>query len=270
MLKARLETDAIHVATRNVTRICLQPVLLLSLAIAWALTTPSDARAERPNIDRVLVSRDDQGVLRFHINFASPVIIDPDDTVQVAIDADRDGGTGVDGLEYSLDVAGPVGFGPPGSSLSLLTAVDGKPVASHPAALRFSRHAAGYGFSSSSMTFTIPASAMGDPRRFDFYAFIRMEGELDEAPSHVLLPAGMRPWTYPKNGEPALDEAYPVETYVDGSDITLHERPKVVLAAAAATIVGIGAVLGAIGWSVQRLLRRNRAGSSSDGNAAVR
>jgi hypothetical protein len=79
-------------------------------AVVAALLAPV-ARAERPNIERVVVSRSDNGVLTFRIFFAAPVIVDPDDNVQVAIDADRDSGTGVDGLDYSLDQTGPLSFG---------------------------------------------------------------------------------------------------------------------------------------------------------------
>src|SRR4029450_9191517 len=54
----------------------------------------------------------------------------------------------------------------------------------------------------------------------------------DEAPSHVLFSAGSLPWTYPKH---AVAATYPVETYQDGSDLTLDGRPEIVISA----IVGI-------------------------------
>jgi hypothetical protein len=213
--------------------------------------------AERPNINRVIVSRSDDGILAFRIEFAKPVIIDPDDTVQVAIDADRDSGTGVDGLDYSLDIYGPVSF-PLGESLSLLTAVDGEPVTSHPRALRFTREVGKetYGFGSSSMTFAIPAALIGDPRRFDFYAFIRVEGDLDEAPSHFLFPPRYFPWTYPKQEAPPRGGAYPVATYEDGWDDTIHERPGLLLAVGAASLWAICGLLALGWWGVQRLRGR--------------
>jgi hypothetical protein len=234
------------------------------VATLAALTAPAVAIAERPDIERVVVGRDDVGVITFRIFFGSPVIVDPADNIQVAIDADRDSGTGVNGLDYSLDQTGPLSFG--ANRAALLTAVDGERVVSHPRTLRFSRKAAGYGFSSSSVAFSVPASVIGDPRRFDFYVFIRMEGELDEAPSHVLFSAGAAPWTYPKDGEPALGEAYPVETYEDGSDFTLSERGGVFLSVVGGVVLGIGALVAVVGWGVYRLSARRKMRSLPNGD----
>lgn len=230
----------------------LRTGLILLTAAVVALAVPSSALAQRANIERVVVCRSDDGRLTFNIAFAKPVIVSLDDTVQVAIDADRDSGTGVDGLEYSLDYS--IG------TAALLTAVDGEPVGSNPSSLRFTTKIAPgtYGFGSSSVAFSIPASTIGDPRRFDFYVFIKQEDEgLDEAPSHVLFSAGASPWTYPKPGSPEAGDAYPVETYLDGSDITLSERPGVVIAVIAASVLGIGAVVAVGGWGVQRRRSRN-------------
>lgn len=234
------------------------------LAALAALVAPTAALAERPNIDRVTVSRDGNDRLRFSIFFAKPVIVDPEDQIQVAIDADRDRGTGVDGLDYSLDQAGPLTGA---DQAMLLTAVDGEPVTSRPPELRFSHEAAGYGFSASSVTFTVPASLIGDPRRFDFYVFIRVEGELDEAPSHVLFSAGSAPWTYPKDGEPDAGAAYPADVYVDGSDFTLSERGWLLLVVVGGVVLGVGAILGVSGWSVQRLRERRRSRSAPGSHA---
>ena len=226
----------------------------VALATACALTIPSLANA-RPNIDRVTVSRDHQDRLTFRIFFASPVGLDPKDQLQVAIDADRDPSTGVDGLDYSLDQSGSlIGV----DDDRLLTAVDGEPVESNPPELRFDYEPAGFGFTASSATFSVPASLIGDPARFDFYVFIRVDGELDEAPSHVLFAAGDLPWTYPREGEPSAGEAYPVETYVDGSDATLHERPRFFLVVVAVFVFVLGGLLAVGGWSVQRLRERKR------------
>jgi len=222
--------------------------------IAWALGIPAVAQAEPPNIERVTVSRDTHDRLTFRIFFATPVLVDPDDQIQVAIDADRDPGTGVDGLDYSLDEAGPL----LGEEHALLpTAVDGKPVASSPPELRFSQQAAGpYGFSTSRVAFSVPASMIGDPDRFDFYVFIRVDGELDEAPSHVLFSAASSPWTYPSAGEPETGQAYPTETYVDGSDVTLSERPGIVIAVIVGLVIGLGALLAIGGCSLERMRKR--------------
>ena len=243
---------------RPLSRRRASPLIVLAAVVA-ALIAPSPAYAERPNIERVVVSRTEDGRLTFRIFFANPVTVDPDDNVQVAIDADRDSGTGVDGLDYSLDQIGPLSFG--AEQATLLTAVDGEPVASEPPTLRFSCKAAGYGFSCSNVAFSVPASVIGDPRRFDFYVFIRVEGELDEAPSHVLSSAGSAPWTYPKDAEPATGTPYPVETYVDGSDFTVSERGGVFLAVAVGGLLGVGAIVGLMGWGVQRL-RSSRQGPS--------
>jgi hypothetical protein len=229
--------------------------LLVALAAVCTLAIPSIANAERPDIERVTVRRDENGLLMFRIFFASPVGLDPADQLQVAIDADRDPSTGVDGLDYSLDQSGSlIGV----DDDRLLTAVDGEPVESNPPELRFDYEPAAFGFTASSATFSVPASLIGDPARFDFYVFIRVDGDLDEAPSHVLFSAGSLPWTYPQDGEPSAGEAYPVETYVDGSDATLHERPRFFLVVVAALVFGVGGLLAVGGWSVQRIRERKR------------
>jgi len=226
-------------------------VFLAGVVVA-ALAYPSYAVASRPNIDHVVVRRSEDGRVTFRIFFMKPTIVGLDETVQVAIDADRDRGTGVnEGLDYSLDFS----IGEP----ALLTAVGGEPVESHPSTLRFSEQAdpAGYGFSDLSVAFSVPASVIGDPQRFDFYVYIDTDEGLDQAPSHVLLSAITHQyWTYPKNVEPASGDAYPVETYKDGSDITLRERPRLVLAAAVGLLVVLAGILGLIGWSIERLRRR--------------
>ena len=234
--------------------------LVLLLTTACALAIASTADAARPDIDRVTVSRDEQDRLTFRIFFASPVGLDPDDQLQVAIDADRDPSTGVDGLDYSLDQSGSlIGV----DDDRLLTAVDGEPVTSNPPELRFDYEPAGFGFTASSATFSVPASLIGDPARFDFYVFIRVDGDLDEAPSHVLFSAGALPWSYPREGEPGAGRAYPVETYVDGSDATLSERPRLVLVVIVGLLFGIGALLAVGGWSVQRIRARKRSGPAA-------
>ena len=229
--------------------------LLVALATVCTLAAPSIANADRPDIQRVTVRRDENGLLTFRIFFASPVTLSVGDQLQVAIDADRNPSTGVDGLDYSLDQSGLL---LDVDNDSLLTAVDGEPVESNPPELEFEYEPARLGFSAKSATFSVPASLIGDPARFDFYVFIRVDGELDEAPSHVLFAAGDLPWTYPREGEPDAGEAYPVETYVDGSDATLHERPRFFLVVIAVFVFALGGLLAVGGWSVQRLRERRR------------
>jgi hypothetical protein len=228
----------------------------LLLAATLALAAPPLADAARPDIERVTVSRDEDDRLTFKLWFVDPVTVEADDQIQVAIDADRDPGTGVDGLDYSLDQLGPL-F--PGEDFAtLLTAVDGEPVASYPPELRFDyEEALDYGFFVSSVTFSLPSAMIGDPARFDFYAFIRVEGQLGEAPSHVLFSASALPWTYPKDDTPDVGEAYPTETYYDNSDFTLSEQPGLFIALVVAFVLAVGGLLAVGGWGVQRLRKRN-------------
>lgn len=204
-------------------------------------TAPSDA--PRPDIEQVVVSRSAAGTLTFRIEFAAAVVLDEETTVQVAIDADRDAATGVNGLEYSLDWTGYA---------SLLTAVEGNPSESSPASLEFADEG-------DVVTFRISASDLGDLDRFDFYAFIRQGDVLDEAPSHVLFSAGAAPWTYPGGDVPAAGEPYPTETYDDLSDLTLSERGWTFVLAIVGGLLGLGAIVGVTGWSVERRRRRRGA-----------
>jgi hypothetical protein len=224
--------------------------LLIGIA---ALVAPTAVWAARPDIDRVTVSRDDHGRITFHIAFAAPLTLGIDDQVQVAIDADRDYTTGIDGLDYSLDWS----FG----SAALLTAVDGEPEQSNPSSFRFKKENGE--FLTSAATFSIAAADIGSPKRFDFYAFVQEDGDLDEAPSHVLFSAGSAPWTYPVDGEPAAGVPYPTETYVDGSDFTVSERGGAFLVIVVVGLFGVGAILAVGGWSVERLRKRKRARGSS-------
>jgi len=179
----------VHRSTKSLIRL----TLLVCVATVGALAVPARASADRPNIEHVTVSRDGEGRLSFRIDFAGSVIIGYTDHVQVAIDSDRDPGTGVDGLDYSLDWS----LLDDEDSFTLLTAVDGEPVESNPSGLQFSRTTASgtQGFGSFSVVFSVPASTIGSPRRFDFYVFVRADGMLDEAPSHLFFSAGTSPWT---------------------------------------------------------------------------
>jgi hypothetical protein len=208
---------------------------------ATETTAPSDA--PRPDIDQVVVSRGADGTLTFRIEFAEPVVLDDETTVQVAIDGDRNGATGVNGLEYSLDWTGYA---------SLLTAVEGSPSESSPASLEFADEG-------DVVTFRISASDLGDLDRFDFYAFIRQGDVLDEAPSHVLFSAGAAPWTYPSGDVPAAGEPYPTETFDDLGDFTLSERGWTFVLAIVGGLLGLGAIAGVTGWSVERRRRRRGA-----------
>jgi hypothetical protein len=53
------------------------------------------------------------------------------------------------------------------------------------------------------VTFAVDAAEIGCPREFDFYAVVKEGDEFDEAPSHVLFPAGAAPWTYPSPAQGA-------------------------------------------------------------------
>ena len=228
----------------------------LLLVATLALAAPPLADAARPDIERVTVSRDEDDRLTFKLSFVDPVIIEADDRIQVAIDADRDPGTGVDGLDYSLDQPGPLYRGE--DDATLLTAVGGEPIASNPPELRFDYEEANdYGFFVSSVTFSLPSSVIGDPARFAFYVFIRVDGQLDEAPSHVLFSADALPWTYPKDGTPDVGEAYPTETYFDNSDFTLSEQSGPFIGLVVGVVLAVGGLLAVGGWSVQRLRKRN-------------
>jgi hypothetical protein len=135
------------------------------------------------------------------------------------------------------------------SPYALLTAVDGKAVECHPPSLRFSHR-------DEVVTFSI-AAADGDSARFDFYAFVRQDGALDEAPSHVVFSAGANPWTYPEGGVPAAGKPYPTTSYADPADTTLSERPQLLLALVGG-VLGVGALLAVVGWDVERHRHRHR------------
>jgi hypothetical protein len=236
----------------SVPRVAIVRVVSLLLLMTVAvLAIPSTAQAE-PMIDRVIVSRDASGLLRFRIVFTGLlVILDRGSRVQIAIDADRDSDTGINGAEYSLDLNGPPWER---SSLALLKAVGGEPVVSHPPALRL-----GYtgdevlDIGATNMTFSIPASLIGDPRRFDFYVFTDVNGKHDQLPpQHLFFSEGLL--TYPK--EPTGGDAYPVETYVAGSKS--DDGITQVVANVLAALLGIGALV-AIAWYVRRRVNRKHA-----------
>jgi hypothetical protein len=242
-----------------------------------ALLVPAPALASRPNLERVTVSRSADQRVTFRIEFARPVELRHDTTVQIAIDADRDPATGIDGLDYSLDwtetVLSSADVKIPdelegelrdmiirlGESYSLLTAIDGEAVESHPHSLKFSHNG-------DLVTFSIAAADIGDAQQFDFYAFIEQGGALDEAPSHVLFSAGASPWTYPQDGIPARDDSYPTQTYEDPTDATLSENTPlflVVVGAVLGAVLGIGALLAIAGWGVERYRSHGRPASGT-------
>jgi hypothetical protein len=245
-------TETHRSAASSGRRLGVAGCVALGMAIA-SLIAPAASWAARPDLERVVVSRDEGGRVTFRVEFAAPLALSLDDTVQIAIDADRDPGTGIDGLDYSLDWS----FG----SAALLTAIDGEPEPSHPSSFHFTKEPGG--FQTTAMTFSIAADDIGSPRRFDFYAFVEKDAELDEAPSHVLFSAGSAPWTYPTN-EPETGETYPTETYVDGSDFTLSERGGLFLALVVGGLLGVGAILGLGGWSVERWRKRKRVPPTPD------
>jgi hypothetical protein len=225
-------------------------LLVVSATVAAVLAAPAPALAERPNIERVAISEDGQGRLTFRVILARPVILDLDDTIQVAIDADRNGGTGVNGLEYSLDWTG--------YSTALLTAVDGRPVESHPSTLRFASTGNPRPVAFSTATFSIASAAIGDPEQFDFYVFIERDGDIDKAPSHVLVSAEAAPWTYPRKGRRVPGKPHPAEVYVDGSDFNFSERGFAFVTVIAAPVLGLGGIFALLGFGVERLRRRRK------------
>jgi hypothetical protein len=223
-------------------------LLIVSATVVALLVAPAPALAERPNIQRVVVSQDGEGHLVFRVVLARPVILDLDDTIQVAIDADRDRGTGINGLEYSLDWTG--------YSAALLRAVNGKQVESRPSTLRFTSTGNPRPFAFATATFSIAAAAIRNPERFDFYVFVKRDGDIDEAPSHVLVSGDAAPWTFPRATKLSPGEPHAPEVYEDGSDFNLSERRTEFLGVIAAAVVGLGGTLGLIGWGGTRLRER--------------
>lgn len=109
------------------------------------------------------------------------------------------------------------------------------------------------------VTFAIDAAELGNPEKLDFYAFVKDGDELDEAPSHVLFSAGAMPWTYPIGYVPEAGEPYPTETYDDLSDFTLSERGRTFIFVLVGGLLGLGAIAGVTGWSIERWRRRRGA-----------
>jgi hypothetical protein len=242
----------------------------LVIVLLAALFIPATASAARPDLERVVVSRTPDQRVTFRIEFAERVTLRHDTTVQIAIDADRDPATGIDGLDYSLDwtetVVSGAGISIPEEvedalrdtitdwtkPYALLTAVDGEAVESHPRSLTFSHD-------DEVVTFSIAAADIGSTERFDFYAFIEQDGKLDEAPSHVLFSAGAIPWTYPRDGVPAARQPYPTQVYEDPTDTTLSEAPAGTLVIGLLVVLAVGGVVAIVGWSIERHRRTHRA-----------
>lgn len=208
--------------------------------IAVALTALARAPAATANIEHVVVSRSADDVISFRIEFAEPVVLADDTTVQVAIDVDRDTGTGIDGLDYALDWTG---YG------SLLTAEDGDEVETEPESLEFDHTGA-------TVTFSIAAADIGSPRRFDFYTFIEQDGHTDIAPVHVLF---SDTWTYPKDDLQAGGD-YPTERYEDLVDGSLSEGTWGIgtIATVAGSLLALGALVALAGWGIERYRKRRR------------
>lgn len=196
---------------------------------------PIDFTVRPADIERVVVSRSVDGRLTFRIAFAELVALDYVNKVQVAIDADRDPDTGIDGLDYSLDWSG---------SPALLTAVNGEPEVSHAQSLGF-RHA------SRAVTFSIATAEIGSPARFDFYTFVDQPGHTDIAPVHQFFSES---WTYPRD-DVAAGQPYPTEEYEDLNDNTLVEGdwsgPATILVIVGG-VLALGAVAALAGWSIER------------------
>ena len=241
----------------------------LVVVLMAALVVPAAVWAAPPNLERVVVSRTPDRRVTFRLEFAEPVALRHDTVVQIAIDADRDPETGIDGLDYSLDwresVVSSADLSIPEDVARelrdaltdltkpyvLLTAVEGEPVESHPRSLTFS-HA------DDVVTFSIAAADIGGTERFDFYAFIEQDGELDEAPSHVLFSAGAAPWTYPRDEAPPDGQPYPMQIYADLTDATLSEDPAGTLIVGALVLLAVGGLVAIVGWSMERRRRAHR------------
>jgi hypothetical protein len=229
--------------------------LIASVALVAALVLFTSG-GPRPGIDRVVVDETVGGRLRFRVLFAAPISLYPSETLQVLIDSDRDGG-----FEYGLDWSGSDRVRAQyerefSGSPSLLTSVKGWYVKSHPPSLRFSYDGTrirrrvdvggflGFplsqrqrGLHVSSAAFSIAASALGDPHRFDFIARLDDEEGEDLAPSHVLVSASSQPWTY------TVDEP---KTYTDLTDFTLEERGSGFVTIVGGSILALGFGVGAV------------------------
>lgn len=217
----------------------------ITALVLAALVVVAPAQAAGADIDRVTVSRSADDVITFRIEFAAPVDLIDVETVQVAIDADRNLDTGIDGLDYSLDWRG---------SPVLLTAVDGDEVVSEPESLEF-RYEGDAASSAIAVSFAVAASDIGSPERFDFYTFVEQDGHRDIAPVHVLFSAA---WTYPED-EQAAGDPYPTATYEDLTDLSLSEGGwgfVAILVAVVGGLLALGAIVAVIGWSVDRRRKR--------------
>ncbi len=221
-------------------------VLMLVVGAAWAGTA---AAAGRPDIETVVVSRDQAGMLTFVIGFAAPARLDAGTKMEVMLDTDRDSSTGIEGGEYALDYSSP-GHGE-APYPSLFTARNGDSVDSSPHSLVFSS-------TPRSATFRISVYDVGDPDVFDFWVFVEQNGDLlDTAPTHVIISTYAQPWTYPTGGAPSPGQAYPVDTYEDLADGSL-ETSNLPWLTILLVLIGAGAVLGIGGWTVDRIRKRRR------------
>jgi hypothetical protein len=207
-------------------------ISVLGLALGVA---PGVAAADRPNIERVVVSRALGSTFVFRIEFEKPIMLTPETTIQVALDTDRDSSTGNDGLEYSLDRT---------EYPSLLVATPGgKTEEKTDSSLTFVQ-------AGNVAKFSIVATDIGDPARFDFYVFIEIGDELvDQIPPHHLLFSELT--TYPKEAL-APGAPYPVETYEDKQGARMSR----LILLGVLGVLGLGAVLAVGGWAFERRHRR--------------
>jgi len=211
-------------------------VLALAAAVAWPATS---AASGRPNIEKVVVSRDRTGILTFAVRFASAATLDADTKLQVMLDTDRDSSTGSEGAEYALDYSSPTGVLDPTSSL--LASGEGD-FSARPQFTETPRSA----------TFRISVDSIGDPGVFDFWVFVEVNGDLVEtAPTHVVVSTYAQPWTYPKDGAPGSGQPYPTATYEDFNDTSL-ETSDIPWLLIVFGIIGIGGLLGLGGWAYDR------------------
>jgi hypothetical protein len=220
---------------------------LIVLALAATAASPAVSTASgRPDIEKVVVSRDQAGTLTFAVGFASPTALGTGTKLQVMLDTDRDPGTGADGGEYALDYSAPVeGMDP---TPSLVVAGEGESPTTTPE------------FTSTphSATFRVSVYDIGDPDVFDFWVFVEVNGDLVEtAPTHVLVSTSAKPWTYPEDSAPDAGQAWPTDTYQDLSDSGL-ETANIPWLMILLGIVGVAALLGFGGAAYDRWFRDRR------------
>jgi hypothetical protein len=244
-------------------------VTAVAAAVLAALALAAPAVSAQPEIERVVVSRSADGVLAFRIEFSGPIVLGEKARLRVAIDTDRTATTGNDGIDYSIDWTGRFP--------ALLEAFANNVREADSSSLDMTSRG-------NVVTFFVAASELFDLAQFDFYVFADLGGGLgDRASTEIPYTAGKAASTYPRDGTPVPEgDAYPTETYEeageafpsgqretpraadadapetydDRSDFTLSERGWTFPLVLVGGLLGLGAVAGVTGWSIERWRRR--------------